>query len=57
MKLVAADPVAGEFQVFMRRSDEFPENFSIGLIYQPNDERGEIVLMRCTDSMVFTMAW
>jgi hypothetical protein len=47
MKLIASDGTVGEFSVFMRRSDDFPENFSIGLIYHSNDERGEIGLIRC----------
>ena len=46
MKLVAAQ-VDGEFSVFIRRSEDFPENFSIGLIYDPKDGRGEIILIRC----------
>ena len=46
MKLVA-EKVDGEFQVFIRRSDDFPENFSIGLTYDPKDGRGEITLIRC----------
>ena len=46
MKLVAAK-VDGEFSVFIRRSEDFPENFSIGLIYDPKDGRGEIILIRC----------
>jgi hypothetical protein len=45
-KLVASNEVAGEFLVFMRRNEDFPENFSIGLIYQPNDGSGEVVLLR-----------
>lgn len=35
------------FRVFMRQSDEFPENFSVGLIYQPNEEPGSFQLVRC----------
>jgi hypothetical protein len=47
-KLVASDGlIKGEFIVFMRKNEDFPENFSIGLIYHPQDERGEIVLFRC----------
>jgi hypothetical protein len=46
MKLVA-DGVPGEFRVFMRRNEDFPENFSIGLIYRPNDSRGDLTLIRC----------
>jgi len=34
------------FRVFMRINERLPENFSIGLIYLPKDERGEIHLLR-----------
>jgi len=37
----------GEFAAFLRRSDDFPENFSIGLIYDPKDGSGEVTLLRC----------
>ncbi len=47
MKLVASNDAAGEFTVFMRQSEDFPENFSIGLVFHPNDGRGEITLLRC----------
>jgi hypothetical protein len=43
MTLTATNGTEGEFSVFMRRNEDFPENFSIGLRYQPN----EIVLVRC----------
>lgn len=33
--------------MFLRRSDDFPENFSIGLVYDPKDGSGEITLLRC----------
>lgn len=47
-KLVASDgQTKGEFAVFMRRNEDFPENFSIGLIYRPLDGRQEITLLRC----------
>jgi hypothetical protein len=36
-----------DFRVFMRKSEEFPENFSIGLAYLPKDGNGEVVLLRC----------
>ena len=35
------------FRVFMRQSDEFQENFSIGLMYQPNEEPGSFQVIRC----------
>jgi len=57
MKLVGADwrndcklvagGVEGEFSVFMRKSEDFPENFSIGMLYTPKDGSGEITLLRC----------
>lgn len=46
MKLVS-EGQPGEFSAFFRRSDEFPENFSVGLIYDPKDGSGEITLLRC----------
>ena len=36
-----------EFSVFMRINEDFPENFSIGLEYHPQEERGSICLLRC----------
>jgi hypothetical protein len=36
-----------QFRVFMRQSDDFPENFSIGLVYLPGEEPGEVILIRC----------
>ena len=36
-----------EFRVFLRRSVDLPENFSIGLVYLPEDGTGEVVLLRC----------
>lgn len=46
MKLQSAD---GEYDffVFMRKNEDFEENFSIGLIYNPKGIRGEIHLFRC----------
>jgi len=35
------------FRVFLRQSDEFPENFSVGLIYLPGEEPGSFQLIRC----------
>ena len=35
------------FSVFMRVNEWFPENFSIGLIYDPRDEPGDLPLLRC----------
>jgi hypothetical protein len=36
-----------EFRVFMRRSEDLPENFSIGLAFVPKDGSAEVVLLRC----------
>ena len=36
-----------DFTAFMRKNEDFEENFSIGLIYNPRDIRGEIHLLRC----------
>jgi len=36
-----------EFRVFMRRSEDFPENFSIGLVFMAKDGSGDVVLLRC----------
>ena len=46
MRLVSNSPPA-EFRVFMRKSVDFVENFSIGLVYRPNDGSGEVTLLRC----------
>ncbi len=46
MKLIA-EGRPGEFAAFLRRSDDFPENFSIGLLYDPKDGSGELTLLRC----------
>ena len=35
-----------DFTIFMRINDAFPENFSIGLVHSPKDERGTIILLR-----------
>ncbi len=32
---------------FTRQNLHFPENFSVGLMYNPRDERGKIMLLRC----------
>jgi hypothetical protein len=36
-----------EFRAFMRRSEDLPENFSIGLVFLPKDGTGEVPLLRC----------
>ena len=35
------------FSAFMRVNEQFPENFSVGLIYDPRDEPGDLTLLRC----------
>jgi len=44
---LVSDGIQGEFLMFMRRSEDFPENFSIGLVYHPADGTGDITLLRC----------
>jgi hypothetical protein len=46
-KLVASDGTKGYFAMFLRKSDDFPENFSVGLTYVANDGRSSIQLFRC----------
>ena len=36
-----------DFSVFMRKNEDFEENFSVGLIYYPRDIRGDVHLLRC----------
>jgi hypothetical protein len=47
MTLNSSDPDR-KFAVFMRKNEDLPENFSIGLNFLPNDLRGDIVLVRCS---------
>jgi len=35
------------FRAFIRFNTKFPENFSIGLDYNPREEKGTICLLRC----------
>jgi len=44
---LVAEGRPGEFNVFFRRSEDFPENFSIGLSYDQKDGSGETILLRC----------
>ena len=46
MRLKSADGEL-EFRAFMRRSEDLPENFSIGLVFLPQDGTGEVTLLRC----------
>jgi len=50
-KLIASNGLQGDFVMFMRKNEDFPENFSIGLIYNPHDGQGEIPLFRCNGNM------
>lgn len=45
MTLKSSDET-NEFRVFMRQSDDFPENFSIGLVFLPGEDPGEVILIR-----------
>jgi hypothetical protein len=36
-----------DFSVFIRKNEDFEENFSIGLMYSPRETRGDICLFRC----------
>lgn len=38
------------FRAFIRFNIKFPENFSIGLDFNPKDEKGTICLLRCNGS-------
>ena len=46
MRLKSTDGAFG-FRVFMRRNEDLPESFSIGLVFLANDGSGELVLLRC----------
>ena len=35
------------FYAFIRKNEKFPENFSVGLDYNPREEKGTIQLLRC----------
>jgi hypothetical protein len=37
-----------EFRAFMRRNEDLPEKFSIGLAFLAKDGSGEVVLLRCS---------
>lgn len=45
-KMIATDGTKGTFSMFMRKSEDFPENFSVGLLYKAEDG-SEITLLRC----------
>jgi hypothetical protein len=45
-KLESADGDKGEFPVFLRKNTAFPENFSIGLVFNPQDGQSSIILLR-----------
>jgi hypothetical protein len=46
-KLAPTDGTKGIFSMFMRRNEDFPEDFSIGLVYRPEDGTSDITLLRC----------
>jgi hypothetical protein len=46
-KMQATDGTKGTFSMFMRKNEDLPENFSVGLRYNGNDGRPEITLLRC----------
>ena len=46
MRLKAQDDDR-EFSIFIRVNQDFEENFSVGLVYHPKDERGQFCLLRC----------
>ena len=46
MRLVSVDNER-LFYAFMRQSEKFPENFSIGLNYRPKEQAEEVYLIRC----------
>lgn len=46
-ELVSSDEAKRQFEMFMRRNEDFPENFSIGLRYNPQDGQGDLILLRC----------
>jgi hypothetical protein len=45
------------FNVFIRQLISFPENFSVGLIHNPKDEKGTIDLLRCNGMHGGTLAF
>lgn len=36
-----------KFKGYINQNTNFPENFSIGLVFYPKDERGRVCLLRC----------
>jgi hypothetical protein len=36
-----------KFKGYINQNTNFPENFSIGLVYYPRDEKGKVCLLRC----------
>jgi hypothetical protein len=45
------------FTAFIRYNDEFNENFSVGLVYNPRDRRDKIHLLRCNGPHGGTIEW
>lgn len=46
-RMLATDGTKGIFSMFMRKNDDYHEDFSVGLRYSANDGRPEITLLRC----------
>jgi hypothetical protein len=46
MRLESTDGES-EFRAFLRRNEDFPESFSIGIVYLPRDGTSEVTLLRC----------
>jgi len=46
-KLIASNSKDDVFSIFMRKNEDYPENFSIGLRYSPQDEPETITPIRC----------
>ena len=44
------------FSVFLRQSTEFPEDFSVGMDYLPNEEPGRFITLRCNGQHGGTLA-
>ena len=44
---VKAEGTGIEYLVFIKQNSRFPENFSVGLLFNPPDQKGLITLVRC----------
>ncbi len=45
--MASTDGIEGTFSMFMRKNEDFSENFSVGLTFSANDGSPEITLLRC----------